>query len=45
MTGEIVAEKYHITRKDCDEIALSSHQKQPRLPRPANSKTKSFLYK
>jgi len=27
MTGEIVAEKYHITRKDCDEIALASHQK------------------
>lgn len=27
MTGEIVAEKYQITRKDCDEIALSSHQK------------------
>ncbi len=27
MTGEIVAEKYHISRKDCDEIALISHQK------------------
>ena len=27
MTGEIIAEKYHITRKDCDDIALSSHQK------------------
>jgi len=27
MTGEIVAEKYHITRKTCDEIAASSHQK------------------
>jgi acetyl-CoA C-acetyltransferase len=27
MTGEIIAEKYHITRKECDEIALSSHQK------------------
>jgi acetyl-CoA C-acetyltransferase len=27
MTGEIVAEKYHITRKDCDEIALASHLK------------------
>lgn len=27
MTGEIVAEKYHITRKDCDEIALASHTK------------------
>jgi acetyl-CoA C-acetyltransferase len=27
MTGEIVAEKYHITRKDCDEIAFASHAK------------------
>jgi len=27
MTGEIVAEKYHVTRKDCDEFALASHQK------------------
>jgi acetyl-CoA C-acetyltransferase len=27
MTGEIVAEKYHISRKDCDELAFSSHQK------------------
>ena len=27
MTGEIVAEKYHITRKDCDEIAFESHKK------------------
>lgn len=27
LTGEIVAEKYHISRKDCDEIALASHQK------------------
>ncbi|MBN2600217.1 MAG: acetyl-CoA C-acetyltransferase [Candidatus Thermoplasmatota archaeon] len=27
MTGEIVAEKYHITRKDCDEIAFASHRK------------------
>jgi acetyl-CoA C-acetyltransferase len=27
MTGEIVAEKYHITRKDCDEIALASNTK------------------
>lgn len=27
MTGEIVAEKYHISRKDCDDIALASHQK------------------
>jgi acetyl-CoA C-acetyltransferase len=27
MTGEIIADKYHITRKECDEIALSSHQK------------------
>ena len=27
MTGEIVAEKYKITRKDCDEIAYASHQK------------------
>ena len=27
MTGEIVAEKYHITRKDCDEVALASHTK------------------
>lgn len=27
MTGEIVAEKYQITRKDCDEIAASSHHK------------------
>jgi acetyl-CoA C-acetyltransferase len=27
MTGEIVAEKYHITRKDCDELAYGSHQK------------------
>jgi acetyl-CoA C-acetyltransferase len=27
MTGEIIAEKYHISRKDCDEIAASSHQK------------------
>lgn len=25
MTGEIVAEKYQITRKDCDELAYSSH--------------------
>ncbi len=27
MTGEIVAEKYKISRKDCDEIAYASHQK------------------
>jgi acetyl-CoA C-acetyltransferase len=27
MTGEIVAEKYNISRKDCDEIAYLSHQK------------------
>jgi len=27
MTGEIVAEKYKITRKDCDKIAFESHQK------------------
>jgi acetyl-CoA C-acetyltransferase len=27
MTGEIVAEKYQITRKDCDELAYSSHHK------------------
>lgn len=27
MTGEIVAERHHITRKDCDQFALSSHQK------------------
>jgi acetyl-CoA C-acetyltransferase len=27
MTGEIVAERFKISRKDCDEIALSSHQK------------------
>jgi acetyl-CoA C-acetyltransferase len=27
MTGEIVAEKYSISRKDCDEIAYLSHQK------------------
>jgi len=27
MTGEIVAEKYHITRKDCDQIAFESHKK------------------
>ncbi len=27
MTGEIVAEKYHITRKTCDEIAAASHHK------------------
>ncbi|MBN1280044.1 MAG: acetyl-CoA C-acetyltransferase [Candidatus Thermoplasmatota archaeon] len=27
MTGEIIAEKYHITRKDCDEIAFASHHK------------------
>jgi len=27
MTGEIIAEKYHITRKDCDEMAYSSHHK------------------
>ena len=27
MTGEIVAEKYHVTRQDCDEFAAWSHQK------------------
>jgi acetyl-CoA C-acetyltransferase len=27
MTGEIIAEKYHVTRKDCDEFALASQQK------------------
>jgi acetyl-CoA C-acetyltransferase len=26
-TGEIVAERYNITRKDCDEFAVSSHKK------------------
>lgn len=26
-TGEVVAERHNITRKDCDEFALSSHQK------------------
>jgi acetyl-CoA C-acetyltransferase len=27
MTGEIVAEKYHISRRDCDQISAESHQK------------------
>jgi acetyl-CoA C-acetyltransferase len=27
MTGEIVAEKYHISRHDCDQISAESHQK------------------
>jgi len=27
MTGEIVAEKYHISREACDELAFGSHQK------------------
>jgi acetyl-CoA C-acetyltransferase len=27
MTGEIVAEKYHVTRHDCDQISAESHQK------------------
>ncbi|HUS99036.1 MAG TPA: acetyl-CoA C-acetyltransferase [Candidatus Thermoplasmatota archaeon] len=27
MTGEIVAEKYHIRRETCDELAFGSHQK------------------
>jgi acetyl-CoA C-acetyltransferase len=27
MTGEIVAEKYHVSRRDCDEFALASQQK------------------
>jgi acetyl-CoA C-acetyltransferase len=27
MTGEIIAEKYHINRKACDELAFGSHQK------------------
>jgi acetyl-CoA C-acetyltransferase len=27
MTGEIIAEKYHITRKECDTIAFESHRK------------------
>jgi acetyl-CoA C-acetyltransferase len=27
MTGEIVAEKYKVTRKDCDEFSAASHQK------------------
>ncbi|MEM0466549.1 MAG: acetyl-CoA C-acetyltransferase [Candidatus Thermoplasmatota archaeon] len=27
MTGEIIAEKYHISRKECDQFAVSSHQK------------------
>ena len=27
MTGEIIAEKYHITRTDCDTIAYESHKK------------------
>jgi acetyl-CoA C-acetyltransferase len=27
MTGEIVAEKYNVTREDTDKLALSSHQK------------------
>jgi acetyl-CoA C-acetyltransferase len=27
MTGEIIAEKYGVTREDCDEFALWSHQK------------------
>jgi len=26
-TGEVIAEKYHITRKDCDSFAQHSHQK------------------
>jgi len=26
-TGEVIAEKYSISRKDCDEFALNSHQK------------------
>jgi acetyl-CoA C-acetyltransferase len=27
MTGEIVAEKYNVTREDCDRFAASSHEK------------------
>lgn len=27
MTGEVIAEKYKITRSDCDDIAAQSHQK------------------
>jgi len=27
LTGEIVAEKYHISRNDCDQISAESHQK------------------
>ncbi|MEM0493329.1 MAG: thiolase family protein [Candidatus Thermoplasmatota archaeon] len=27
MTGEIIAEKYNVTRRECDEFALWSHQK------------------
>jgi len=30
MTGEIVAEKYHITRLECDQISAESHQKAAR---------------
>lgn len=30
MTGEIVAEKYHISRQDCDQISAESHQKAAR---------------
>ena len=37
-TGEVIAEKYKITRKDCDEFAFWSHQKAAKATENGNFK-------
>jgi acetyl-CoA C-acetyltransferase len=37
-TGEVVAERHNVTRKDCDEFALGSHQKAAKATENGNFK-------
>ncbi len=41
-TGEVVAEKYQITREEQDEFAFDSHRKAPRRRQQADLRTRSF---
>ena len=38
MTGEIIAEKYNVTREDCDKMAVRSHEKATRATREGKFK-------
>ena len=42
LTGEIIAEKYDITREDCDKFALWSHQKAAKATKDGKFKNELF---